>query len=57
MFKIFTTDPQRKLEKKYELLMSESYRLSVKNQKLADQKNTEADKVLKQIEELYGVEN
>lgn len=57
MFKIFTTNPQRKLEKKYESLMSESYRLSTTNRKLADQKHAEADKVLKQIEELYGAEN
>lgn len=55
MFKIFTSDPQRKLEKKYENLMSESYRLSTTNLKLSDQKFVEADKLLKQIEELYGV--
>jgi hypothetical protein len=37
--------------------MSESYRLSSTNRKLSDQKHAEADKVLKQIEELYGAEN
>lgn len=55
MFKIFTSNPQRKLEKKYESLMSESYRLSTVNRKLADQKFVEANMVLKQIEETYGL--
>jgi len=57
MLKLFTSNPQRKLEKKYESLMSESYRLSATNRKLADKKHAEADKVLKQIEEIHGLNN
>lgn len=40
------------LEKKYQSLLKESYRLSTSNRKASDAKSVEADQVLKEIENL-----
>ena len=40
------------LEKKYQNLLKESYKLSTINRKASDEKAAEADKVLKEIEKL-----
>jgi len=40
------------LEKKYQNLLKESYKLSTINRKASDAKAAEADKVLKEIEKL-----
>ena len=40
------------LEKKYQTLLKESYRLSKLNRKASDAKSVEADQVLKEIENL-----
>ena len=39
-----------KLQKKYNKLMEEGYKLSTINRKLSDEKYAEADEILKQIE-------
>jgi hypothetical protein len=41
-----------KLNDKYRLLLKEAHDLSTSNRKLSDAKATEADEVLKQIEQL-----
>ncbi len=40
------------LEKKYQKLLEEAYKLSVINRKASDAKTAEADRVLKEIEKL-----
>lgn len=40
------------LDKKYQNLLKESYRLSTLNRRASDEKAAEADKVLKEIEKL-----
>lgn len=40
------------LDKKYQNLLKESYKLSTINRKASDEKAAEADKVLKEIEKL-----
>ncbi len=52
MFGLFKKDPVAKLQKKYDKLMKEGYKLSTVNRKLSDQKYAEADEVLKQMESL-----
>ena len=52
MFSFFKTDPLEKLRKKHKALLKESFDLSRTNRKLSDQKNVEAEDVLRQIEAL-----
>jgi len=52
MFKLFKKDPVVKLQKKYDKLMEEAYKLSTINRKLSDEKYAEADKVLNRIKAL-----
>ena len=40
------------LERKYQNLMRESYKISHKNRKASDTKMAEAEKVMKQLEEI-----
>ena len=46
MFKFFKKDPTKGLQKQYDKLMEESFRLSRTNRKLADQKHAEAETVM-----------
>jgi hypothetical protein len=50
MINLFERNHQKKLQKKYELLLKEGYKLSTVNRKLSDEKYAEAAKVLEQIE-------
>lgn len=51
MFGLFKKkSPAEKLQKKYNKLMNEGYKLSTVNRKLSDEKYAEADEILKQIE-------
>ena len=52
MFGLFKKDPVVKLQKKYDKLMEEAYKLSTINRKLSDEKYAEADEVLNQIKAL-----
>ena len=53
MFGLFKKKTEaEKLNKKYDKLMQEGYELSTINRKASDQKYTEAEEVLKQIEKL-----
>ena len=51
MFGLFA-DRKTKLEKKYAILLEESYRLSHVNRKQSDLKAAEAEKILTQIKAL-----
>ena len=46
------TTEREKLQKKYEKLLQESFKLSKSNRQASDAKQVEADEVLKQIEAL-----
>ncbi|GAB4249144.1 MAG: hypothetical protein Tsb0034_28520 [Ekhidna sp.] len=46
------TSPKEKLQKQYEKLMKESYKLSKVNRQASDAKVAEAEEVLKQINSL-----
>jgi len=52
MFGLFKKDPVVKLQKKYDKLMEEAYKLSTINRKLSDEKYAEADEVLNRIKAL-----
>jgi hypothetical protein len=53
MFGLFGNKSKKKgLEKKYQKLLQEAHRLSTINRKASDDKMAEADRVIKQIEEL-----
>jgi len=52
MFGLFKKDPVKKLQKKYEQLMQESYQLSTTDRKASDSKRFEAEEVIKEIEAL-----
>lgn len=53
MFGLFKKKSEKEvLEKKYQRLMEESYKLSHTNRKASDDRLAEAEKVMKQIEEL-----
>jgi hypothetical protein len=52
MINLFKSNPRKKLQKKYELLLKEAYTLSTVNRRLSDEKYAEAAKVLEQIEVL-----
>jgi len=55
MFGLFKKkSPKEKLEKKYEQLQQEAFELSKTNRTLSDQKQAEAQEVLKEIEALEG---
>ncbi len=45
-------NPEKKLLKKYDRLMSDGYKLSTSNRKLSDEKYAEADRVKKEIEKI-----
>jgi hypothetical protein len=47
-----TGDTKEKLQKKYNMLMQESYELSTVNRKKSDLKRAEAEEVGKQLDEL-----
>jgi len=49
MFKFLKKDPAKRLQKRYDKLMEESYNLSRTNRKLADQKYAEAEVIMQQI--------
>lgn len=44
--------PKEKLQKKYEALMKEAFELSKIDRKKSDEKHAEADKILKELENL-----
>ena len=52
MFGLFKKDPIKKLQKEYEQLMSESFKLSTVDRKASDLKRDEAEQIAKRIEEL-----
>lgn len=53
MFGLFKKKSEKeKLQAKYEALLKESYSLSSVNRKLSDQKNFEAEEIMKQLEKL-----
>ena len=55
MFRLFKKkSPTDKLYKQYDKLMKESYILSTSNRRASDEKATEANTLLKKIEELEG---
>jgi len=45
-------DKKKKLEKKYQQLLEQSYKLSHTNRKASDQKMAEAEEIRKEIEQL-----
>ena len=52
MISLFKSNPQKKLQKKYEKLMKQGYELSTVNRKESDAKYAEADRILKDLERL-----
>jgi len=50
MFGLFKKDEKKTLQKKYEQLMEESYRLSTTDRKASDAKRAEAEEVGKQLD-------
>ncbi len=55
MFKLFKKDPLKQLTKQYDQLMEESFLLSRKDRKSADQKYAEAEVIMQKIEALKHV--
>lgn len=49
---LFKKDPKKKLQKKYDKLMEQGYQLSTVNRRESDRKYAEADKVLKELEQM-----
>ena len=45
-------NPEKKLLKKYDRLMTEGYKLSTSNRRLSDEKYAEASRIMKEIEEI-----
>ena len=52
MFGLFKKDKKKELQKKYEKLMGESYKLSTTDRKASDLKRAEADAVADEIAKL-----
>jgi len=53
MFTLFKKKSEKEqLQKKYKVLMEESYKLSHTNRKASDNKQAEAEEILKKIEQL-----
>ena len=53
MFGLFKKkSPKEKLQEQYEKLLKEAFQLSKTNRKLSDQKQAEAEEVLKKLEAL-----
>ncbi len=52
MFNFMKSSPKKKLEKTYEKLMKEAYRLSHTDRKAGDAKMAEAEEVLQKIKNL-----
>ncbi len=50
--KLFKKDPKKQLQKKYDKLMEQGYQLSTVNRRESDRKYAEADKVLKELEQM-----
>ena len=46
------TTPKQKLQKKYDKLIEEAYKLSTTNRRASDAKQAEADAVLKELEKM-----
>ncbi len=45
-------NPEKKLLKKYDRLMTEGYKLSTSNRKLSDEKYAGANRIMKEIEKM-----
>ena len=56
MFKLFKKDPLKQLTKQYDQLMEESFHLSRKDRKLADQKYAEAEVIMQKIVDLKQIQ-
>jgi len=52
MFGLFKKDEKKELQKKYEKLMEESYKLSTTDRRASDMKRAEADKIADEIAKL-----
>lgn len=52
MFGLFKKDPKKELQKKYERLLEESYKLSTTDRKASDLKKAEAEAVADEIAKL-----
>ena len=52
MFGLFKKDPKKELQKKYERLLEESYKLSTTDRKASDVKKAEAEAVADEIAKL-----
>jgi len=52
MLGFFNATPEKKLQKKYDRLMNDAFKLSRINRKLADEKYVEAAVIQKKIEQL-----
>lgn len=52
MFGFFKKDKKKELQKKYEKLMEESYKLSKTDRSASDQKRADAEAVLAEMEKL-----
>jgi len=52
MFGLFKKDEKKELQKKYEKLMEESYKLSTTDRRASDMKRAEADKIADKIAKL-----
>ena len=52
MFGLFKKDKKKELQKKYERLLEESYKLSTSDRKASDLKRAEADEVADEIAKL-----
>lgn len=53
MFSLFKKKSEKEqLQKKYKILMEESYKLSHTNRKASDNKQAEAEEILKKMEQL-----
>lgn len=58
MFGLFgKKDPVKGLEKKYNKLMQESYRLSTTDRQASDEKRAEAEEVLNEIDRIKAEQN
>jgi len=52
MFGLFKKDKKKELQKQYEKLMAESYKLSTTDRRASDQKRAEADKIAEQMDNM-----
>ncbi len=52
MFSFLKADPKKKLQKRYEQLLKESFELSTTDRSASDKKRMEAEEVAKQLDEM-----